>query len=46
VGDPRKVREATGWEPEIPLETTLRDLLDHWRERVGAPAPPASQGRS
>jgi len=46
VGDPRKVREATGWEPQIPLETTLRDLLDHWRERVGAPAPPASQGRS
>jgi GDP-4-dehydro-6-deoxy-D-mannose reductase len=46
VGDPRKVREATGWEPRIPLETTLRDLLDHWRERVGAPAPPAPQGRS
>ena len=46
VGDPRKVREATGWEPRIPLETTLRDLLEHWRERVGAPAPPASQGRS
>jgi GDP-4-dehydro-6-deoxy-D-mannose reductase len=44
VGDPRKVREATGWEPRIPLETTLRDLLDHWRERVGVPAPPA--GRS
>jgi GDP-4-dehydro-6-deoxy-D-mannose reductase len=44
VGDPRKVREATGWEPRIPLETTLRDLLDHWRERVGAPAPPAPQG--
>jgi GDP-4-dehydro-6-deoxy-D-mannose reductase len=46
VGDPRKAREATGWEPRIPLETTLRDLLEHWRERVGAPAPPAPQGRS
>jgi GDP-4-dehydro-6-deoxy-D-mannose reductase len=46
VGDPRKLREATGWEPQIPLETSLRDLLDHWRERVAAPAPPASQGRS
>jgi GDP-4-dehydro-6-deoxy-D-mannose reductase len=46
VGDPRKLREATGWEPRIPMERTLRDLLDHWRERVGAPAPPAPQGRS
>jgi GDP-4-dehydro-6-deoxy-D-mannose reductase len=46
VGDPRKVREATGWEPRIALETTLRDLLDHWRERVGAPAPPAPQSLS
>jgi GDP-4-dehydro-6-deoxy-D-mannose reductase len=44
VGDPRKVREATGWEPRIALERTFRDLLDHWRERVGAPAPPAPQG--
>jgi GDP-4-dehydro-6-deoxy-D-mannose reductase len=44
VGDPGKVREATGWEPRIPLERTLRDLLDHWRERVGASAPPAPQG--
>ena len=46
VGDPRKVREATGWEPRIPLERTLRDLLDHWRDRVGAAAPPAPQARS
>ena len=40
-----KLREATGWEPRIPLERTLRDLLDDWRERVGAAAPPAP-GRS
>jgi GDP-4-dehydro-6-deoxy-D-mannose reductase len=46
VGDPTKLREATGWEPRIPLERTFRDLLDHWRERVGAAAPPAPQGRS
>ncbi|MBI2756661.1 MAG: GDP-mannose 4,6-dehydratase [Chloroflexi bacterium] len=25
---------ATGWETSIPFETTLRDLLDYWRERV------------
>ena len=46
VGNPAKLREATGWEPRIPLEQTFRDLLDHWRERVGAAAPPAPQGRS
>ena len=45
VGDPRKLREATGWEPRVPLDRTLRDLLDDWRERVGAAAPPAPQGR-
>jgi len=45
VGDPTRLREATGWEPKIPLEQTFRDLLDHWRERVGAAAPPAPQTR-
>jgi len=24
----------TGWEPLIPLEQTLRDVLDYWREKV------------
>lgn len=46
VGDPRKVREATGWEPRIPLERTLRDLLDDWRDRLGATAPPARHSGS
>jgi GDP-4-dehydro-6-deoxy-D-mannose reductase len=26
----------TGWEPEIPLERTVGDLLEWWRERVAA----------
>jgi GDP-4-dehydro-6-deoxy-D-mannose reductase len=30
-GDPTKIREATGWAPEIPLEVTLADVLDYWR---------------
>jgi len=42
VGDPGRLRAATGWEPTIPLERTLADLLDYWRERVGLRATPAS----
>lgn len=34
--DPSKFRAATGWEPKIPFEQTLRDVLDYWRERVRA----------
>jgi GDP-4-dehydro-6-deoxy-D-mannose reductase len=38
VGDPARLRAVTGWEPRIPLERSLRDLLDDWRARVAAPA--------
>jgi GDP-4-dehydro-6-deoxy-D-mannose reductase len=34
VGDPTRLRAATGWEPEIPLEQTLRDVLETARARV------------
>ncbi|MEO0068191.1 MAG: GDP-mannose 4,6-dehydratase [candidate division WOR-3 bacterium] len=34
IGDATKLKEATGWEPEIPFEKTLEDLLNYWRERV------------
>jgi GDP-4-dehydro-6-deoxy-D-mannose reductase len=34
VGDPARLQALTGWSASIPLATTLRDLLDHWRERV------------
>lgn len=33
VGDPSKIAAATGWKAEIPLEQTLSDLLDWWREK-------------
>jgi GDP-4-dehydro-6-deoxy-D-mannose reductase len=33
-GDPSKLRAATGWQPQFPLDTTLRDVLDQWREKV------------
>lgn len=34
VPDCRKFKEHTGWEPEIPFEKTMHDLLDYWRGRV------------
>lgn len=34
IGDSTKFRERTGWEPRIPLEQTLSDLLDYWRHRI------------
>lgn len=34
VPDCRKFKQHTGWEPEIPFEKTMHDLLDYWRERV------------
>jgi GDP-4-dehydro-6-deoxy-D-mannose reductase len=35
VGDCTKIREQTGWRPEIPFEQSLQDVLDYWREQVG-----------
>jgi GDP-4-dehydro-6-deoxy-D-mannose reductase len=32
--DDSKFRAQTGWEPQIPFEQTMEDLLDYWRERV------------
>jgi GDP-4-dehydro-6-deoxy-D-mannose reductase len=34
LGDPARIRRDTGWVPTIPLEHTLRDLLDDWRQAV------------
>lgn len=36
LGDASRFRACTGWKPEIPLEQTLRDTLDYWRQMVGA----------
>lgn len=33
-GDALKFHECTGWEPTIPFEQTLRDILDYWRSRI------------
>jgi GDP-4-dehydro-6-deoxy-D-mannose reductase len=37
VGDPARLRAATGWEPQIPLDETLRDVLGAARSRKQVP---------
>jgi GDP-4-dehydro-6-deoxy-D-mannose reductase len=32
--DTSKLYAATGWQPTIPLEQTLRDVLDEWRAKM------------
>jgi GDP-4-dehydro-6-deoxy-D-mannose reductase len=36
LGDPGRLREATGFAPEIPLERSLADLLEWWRSRLAS----------
>jgi GDP-4-dehydro-6-deoxy-D-mannose reductase len=36
--DSSRFRQATGWQPEIPIERTLHDVLAYWRERVRRPS--------
>ncbi len=34
VPDISKFRAHTGWQPEIPFEQTMSDLMEYWRKRV------------
>ncbi len=34
VCDPTKFRKLTDWQPEIPIEQTLEDILESWRAKV------------
>ena len=34
IPDGSKFKAETGWEPSIPYETTLEDMLEYWRARV------------
>jgi GDP-4-dehydro-6-deoxy-D-mannose reductase len=34
-GDAGKLRATTGWQPEIPFEQSLRDVLNDCRQRIG-----------
>lgn len=35
-GDCSRLHQATGWQPEIPFEQTLQDVLDECRQRIQA----------
>ena len=39
LGDYSKFHAATGWDPTIPFETTLADMLDYWRRAEPARVP-------
>ncbi len=49
VADCRRVHKDTGWQPQIPFQQSLLDVLDYWREqvRIGAtdPTPTELQAR-
>jgi GDP-mannose 4,6-dehydratase len=36
VPDTTKFKKHTGWQPVIPFEKTMQDLLDYWRKRVSS----------
>ena len=48
LGDPTRIQTELGWQPEIPLDRTLDDLLDDWRSAPAgltrAPDTPRSIG--
>ncbi len=31
-GDSSKFRRKSSWKPEIPLDKTLKDILEYWRK--------------
>jgi GDP-4-dehydro-6-deoxy-D-mannose reductase len=35
MGDNTKFRRKTGWKPQIRIEKTLQDTLNHWRKATG-----------
>ena len=38
LGDASKFKADTGWEPKVPFEQTLTDILDYWREQLASRA--------
>jgi GDP-4-dehydro-6-deoxy-D-mannose reductase len=42
LGDRSRIAAEIGWEPEIPIERTLSDLLDYWRQTTRSALPRSS----
>jgi GDP-4-dehydro-6-deoxy-D-mannose reductase len=36
IGNAEKIKQATGWSPQIPLKQSLSDLLNDWRQKIKA----------
>lgn len=34
IGDDKELRDLTGWSPVIPIEQTMKDLLNYWRAKI------------
>jgi GDP-4-dehydro-6-deoxy-D-mannose reductase len=41
AGDISKFQSCSGWVPEVPLHTTLHDMLEWWRAKLAAAATPS-----
>lgn len=44
LGDSSRLRADAGWEPRIPLRTTLQDMVDHWRNVLRVEPGAAAEG--
>ena len=40
AGDIGKFQKCAGWKPEIELASTIRDMLNWWRNRLGETSRP------
>jgi len=36
LGDSGRIRRALGWQPTVPLDQSLEDVLDDWRTRIAS----------
>jgi GDP-4-dehydro-6-deoxy-D-mannose reductase len=41
-GDPTRLRDATGWEPTIPLRQTMSDTIEWWERELATSGRPAA----
>lgn len=35
IGDSKPLKDETGWQPQIDISTTMKDLLNYWRKKLG-----------